>query len=337
MVIRTWISLFSGAGGLDLGLRIAIPDARPICYVEREITAAGILAARMEEGTLPEAPIWSDIRAFDGRPWRGEVDLIAGGFPCQDLSGAGKRAGITGGRSGLWWEFARLIGEIRPEFVFVENVPGLLANEAMRRVLGDLSALGFNAEWISLRASDVGAPHRRERVFLLAYAPVLGLGQGEPTPAQGTARPDAIPSRLPVADSSSGLLSKPGRKSQVRDGTRSAGEKLGDSSCELLDRAERIRTAGRPESTDSGLFPPGPGELDRWRELLVRDPWLRPAISQAEAESYLRDRSDGLADLVVHYRADALRAAGNGVVPIQAAVAFKLLAELMEVARWPSE
>jgi len=172
-----YISLFSGGGGLDLALRIALPQARCVCYVEDEITVASILAARIAEGSLDDAPIWSDVRRFDGRPWRGKVDGIIGGFPCQDLSVAGKRAGIQGKRSGLWAEFARITREVRPGWVFIENVPGLLANKAMRRVLGDLSALGFDAEWMCVRASDVGAPHKRERVFILAYSPSGGCGE----------------------------------------------------------------------------------------------------------------------------------------------------------------
>ena len=164
----TNISLFSGAGGLDLGLRIAIRNLVTVCFVEREAYAAACLVARMEDKALDEAPVWDDITTFDGQRWRGCVDMLSGGFPCQDLSVAGKRAGIDGERSGLWSEFARLVGEIRPRFVFIENVSGLLNNESMRRVLGDLAAFGFNAEWECVRASAVGAPHRRERVFILA-------------------------------------------------------------------------------------------------------------------------------------------------------------------------
>jgi DNA (cytosine-5)-methyltransferase 1 len=117
----------------------------------------------------PNVPRYGDVSILNGGglEW---VDLIAGGFPCQDLSCAGKRAGIDGERSGLWSHFARLIGEVRPRFVLIENVPGLLGNEPMRRVLGDLSALRFDAEWRVLRASDVGAPHERQRVFIVAYS-----------------------------------------------------------------------------------------------------------------------------------------------------------------------
>jgi DNA (cytosine-5)-methyltransferase 1 len=154
-------------GGIELGLKPH--GVRTVAYVEFDHYAQAVLLSRMADGGLDRAPLWPDVRTFDGHPWRGRVDLIHGGFPCQDLSVAGKRAGITGARSGLWSEFARIIGEVRPRFVFVENVPGLLANAALGRVLGDLAALGFNARWEGISASAVGAPHIRDRVWLLAY------------------------------------------------------------------------------------------------------------------------------------------------------------------------
>ena len=163
------MALFAGVGGLELGLQVALGDAyRCVCYVEREAYAASTLVARMEDKTLDRAPVWDDVSSFDGKAWRGKVDLISGGFPCQDISVAGKGEGIKEGtRSGLWGEFARIIREVRPRLVFVENVSALLAR-GVDRVLGDLAEMGFDAEWGSVRAADVGAPHRRERIFILA-------------------------------------------------------------------------------------------------------------------------------------------------------------------------
>ncbi len=163
------LSLFSGCAGLDLGLGLAVSNARTVGWVERDVYACAVLAARMEEGRLDAAPIFTDVSRFDGRPWRGVVDLIAGGFPCQDISNAGKRAGIEGERSGLWKEYARIIREVGPEYVFVENVSALL-QRGLDVVLGDLAALGFDAEWGVFRASDVGASHQRARVFILAHS-----------------------------------------------------------------------------------------------------------------------------------------------------------------------
>lgn len=166
---RTAIELFAGAAGLALGLKRACPELRTVAYVEREAYAASVLVARMEDAQLDLAPVWDDVSTFDGRPFRGRVDLVAGGFPCQDISNAGKRAGIEGERSGLWKQFARIIAEVQPRFVFIENVSALVAR-GLEVVLEDLAALGFDAEWGCFRASDAGAPHRRERVFILAHA-----------------------------------------------------------------------------------------------------------------------------------------------------------------------
>ena len=164
-----YISLFSGAAGLDLAVRLAIPEARCVCFCEREIGAARILAARMEDGSLEPAPIWSDVCTFPCELFRDRVAGIVGGFPCTDLSVAGKRAGINGEHSGLWFEYLRIIRAVRPRWVFIENVPPVLAFPSGGIVLGGLAGLGFDAEWTSCRASDVGAPHKRKRVFIFAW------------------------------------------------------------------------------------------------------------------------------------------------------------------------
>lgn len=165
------LALFAGGGGLELGLSLALGDAyRCVCYVERDAYAAATLVARMEDKALDQAPIWDDVSTFDGKPWCSSVDLISGGFPCQDISVAGRREGLVkGNRSGLWFEYARIIGEVRPPLVFVENVSAL-ALRGLDIVLGTLSELGFDAEWLTLGAGDVGAPHQRDRLFLLAHS-----------------------------------------------------------------------------------------------------------------------------------------------------------------------
>lgn len=161
------LSLCSGVGGLDLGVELALPGSRVVAYVEREATAACILAARMEEGSLAQAPIWSDIYTFPAGSFHGCVDLVTAGFPCQPWSHAGARQGETDERW-IWPRIAEIIADCGAGWVYLENVPGLVSGGGLEPVLGDLSDLGFDAEWASLRASDVGAPHRRERVFILA-------------------------------------------------------------------------------------------------------------------------------------------------------------------------
>jgi DNA (cytosine-5)-methyltransferase 1 len=161
--------LFAGAGGGILGDLLL--GHNPIGACEIEPYPRDVLLARQRDGHLPNFPIWDDVATLDGNPWRGTVDVLCGGFPCQDISAAGKGAGITGERSGLWKEYARLIGEMRPRFVFAENSP-LLRTRGLGVVLEDLAALGYNARWGIIGAGAVGAPHKRDRMWVLAYANV---------------------------------------------------------------------------------------------------------------------------------------------------------------------
>jgi DNA (cytosine-5)-methyltransferase 1 len=154
-------SLFSGIGGFDLGLERAGFEIK--WQVEIDEYARRVLAKHW-----PDIPKYGDIRAIDWSTVE-PVDLLCGGFPCQDLSYAGKRAGIDGERSGLWSEYLRAICTLRPRFILVENVPGLLTNAYLGRVLGELATCGFDAEWHCIPASSIGAIHRRDRVFILAY------------------------------------------------------------------------------------------------------------------------------------------------------------------------
>ncbi len=158
------LHLFAGAGGGILGSELL--GFRTVCAVELEPYPASVLLARQNDGLLPPFPVWDDVRTFDGRPWRGLVDVVSGGFPCQDISAAGKGAGIDGARSGLWREMHRIINEVRPEFAFLENSP-LLVGRGLARVLGDLAEIGYDAEWLVLGADDVGAPHVRKRIWIL--------------------------------------------------------------------------------------------------------------------------------------------------------------------------
>jgi DNA (cytosine-5)-methyltransferase 1 len=166
------LSIFSGIGGLDSAIRLVFPECRTVCYVEREAYAASVLVARMEDKTLDEAPIWSDVATFDGERFNGCVDTVAFGFPCTDISVAGKQEGISKGtRSGLFFEACRIIRQVPSvRYLFIENVTGLLANRFMSVVLGELSEMGFDAEWGVFSARDVGSTHLRKRVFILAYS-----------------------------------------------------------------------------------------------------------------------------------------------------------------------
>lgn len=161
------LALFAGAGGGILGGHLL--GWRTVCAVERDAYAAQVLAQRQNDGILRPFPIWSDVCSFDGKPWRGVVDVVSGGFPCQDISAAGSGAGIDGNRSGLWRQMARIIGEVRPRFVFVENSP-LLVGRGLAMVISDLAKMGFDSEWCCLSASDLGASHQRDRIWIVSHA-----------------------------------------------------------------------------------------------------------------------------------------------------------------------
>ena len=185
-------SLFAGIGGFDLGFERA--GMQTTWQVEQDPYCLAVLAKHFPDAQRFEDVC--DVGAHNLEP----VDLICGGFPCQDLSGAGKGAGLDGERSGLWSEFARIIRELRPRYVVVENVPDLLAGRGKRwpvapvsRVLGDLSESGYDAEWSVLSAAEFGAPHLRERVWIVAYPRSDGrdLGSGGPQRHEGATRPGA--------------------------------------------------------------------------------------------------------------------------------------------------
>lgn len=173
--------------GLRAGLQYMGAETRVCCYVEREAYPASVLAARMEEGSLDPAPVWPDLLTFDGAAWRGAVDGIVAGFPCQDLSLAGRRAGLDGKRSGLFFNILDIADDCGARFLFLENVSGIasatasvvdeaegaLEERAAARVMGELAERGWNAEWLTLSASDVGASHGRERWFCFAWRPMV--------------------------------------------------------------------------------------------------------------------------------------------------------------------
>ncbi|WP_236641533.1 DNA cytosine methyltransferase [Paracoccus aeridis] len=154
------LSLCSGAGGLDLGLTIAIPGYRAVGHVERETYAAATLVARMEDASMDQAAVWDDVGTFDGRPWRGAVDIVTAGYPCQPFSVAGKRRGADDPRH-LWPHVARIIGEAEPPFVFLENVAHHL-RLGFPEVAGGLVGMGYRLAAGLFTAAEVGAPHKRE-------------------------------------------------------------------------------------------------------------------------------------------------------------------------------
>jgi DNA (cytosine-5)-methyltransferase 1 len=297
------LALFAGAGGGILGGHVL--GWRTVCAVEFAAYPRSVLLARQRDGMLSAFPVWDDVRTFDGKPWRGSVDVITGGFPCQDISVAGKGDGLDGERSGLWSEMARIIGEVQPRFAFVENSP-MLTSRGLDRVLGDLSTLGYDAEWGVVGADDAGAPHRRERIWILAYADpdLCGRlhGQTEEQPAaEGVhAQREPEPSGEDVADAAP----RPLQDGQIERGVL--------------------------EQTDSGW--PAARSINGG---LPRNEWwsVEPGLGGVADE--LADRLDihgtpepGSVPRVatgIPKRADRLKAIGNGQVPAAAVLAWRTL------------
>ncbi len=313
------LAICAGVGGLELGVELAVPGYRAVCHVEREAFAAANLVAQMEHGALAPAPIWSDVGTFDGSAWRGRVDIVTAGFPCQPWSAAGKRQG-TDDERWIWPAIARAVRDVGPGLVFLENVPGLVAGGGLEPVLGDLSVLGFDAEWDVFSAAEVGAPHRRERVFILGVAAgwrgAWGLHAGRRRRGQAEV----------IADRAGEDMADPGRKREAGQESVSVrgrggeanlgrdGEVVADAEREQSDGSRRTR-GRRVELTDRGLFPPGPdGDWGGWLDAY---PGTEPSV---------RRDADGLSS-----RVDRLRACGNGVVALQSAYAFSVLAQRLEL------
>lgn len=321
------LSLCAGYGGLDLGIKLAVPGARTICYVEREAYLCELLVTRMQEGSLADAPVWTDVATFPGREWRGVVDLIAAGYPCQPFSVAGRRRGEADERH-LWPHVARIIGECEPAWVFLENVGGHLGM-GYPAVAGDLAALGYRAAEGLCSAAAAGASHLRERLFVLAVSERAerraerpgrnGAGEGSDGDGQAPRGPGEPEPLLAHAE---GL---------DRQGRPAAGAGPGGSASGEPDLADAVRRehagwpgVGRDAGEELppasgggglGLFPPGPGDRAAWERVLGARPDLAPAV-----EPGLRGVADGRSS-----RLDRLRALGNGVVPVVAAHALLTL------------
>ena len=140
---------------------------RTVCAVELDAYCQRVLLALQRDGFLPRFPIWDDVQTFDGKPWRGHIDVVSGGFPCQDISASGKGAGIEGERSGMWREMARIIGEVRPRYAFVENSP-MLAIRGGLRVISDFASLVYSCQLGVVGACHTAAPHKRNRMWIFA-------------------------------------------------------------------------------------------------------------------------------------------------------------------------
>ena len=333
------LALYAGYGGLDLGVLIAEPRYKTVCYVEREASCAAGLVARMEAQELHQAPVWDDSATFDGYPWRGKVDILTAGFPCPGNSTAGKRKGVFDERW-LWPDVARIAGEVEPEKLLLENVPGLASvndGYAMRIIFGDLAQMRYDAVWASVPASSVGARQKRDRIFIVARARCedgkgrgqfkpQGAGSGGPGPAGtslivGNAHNFLYPRRVESEkdigppNSSSGKYQEQGetphwKRLWVESGYASF--PVGSANSQRRREARQCQRNG-VDWYGGGLptAPPGPDSEQLWFELL-RDIETTPQPAVCGV-------ADGNSK-----RMDRLRMLGNGVYPLAAAYAWRV-------------
>lgn len=198
------LALFAGAGGGLLGSRLL--GWRTVCAVEKEPYAREVLLRRQRDGMLDLFPIWDEVQTFDGRPWRGVVDIVTAGFPCQPWSHAGTCPGEQDDRN-LWPATLRVIRHVRPHYVLLENVPALLAKRYCGTILAGLAASGFDCRWDCIPASSVGAPHRRDRLWIYGHTDRHGestLAVDGETPELPEVVADTIGSRLEVGKQGKG-------------------------------------------------------------------------------------------------------------------------------------
>ncbi len=332
------LALFAGAGGGILGGRLL--GWRTVCAVEFDAYARDVLVARQNDGCLEAFPIWDDVRTFDGRPWRGTVDVVSGGFPCQDISIAGKGAGIDGERSGLWKEFARIIGEVRPQYVLVENSP-ILTIRGLNVVLGALAALGFDARWGVLGACDAGAPHKRDRIWIVGHGWAPGRADhGEDDGAVAGADGEYAGA---VADAD--CLREPQLQGDEQKKRRRSGNRClevahsDDDGCGGILRVAGQGADGPQFRADSSRQGVGEGRTRASRKATADAECagfgeLRRAsaggteYAAAECGGWWESEPDvGRVADGVAARVDRLRCIGNGQVPGVAALAWRMLTE----------
>lgn len=201
------LDLFSGIGGITKALDGYV---FPIAYCEKDLYAQAVLLSRMFDKQLPTAPIWDDVQTLSAEMLPKPIDIIYGGFPCQDISVAGRGEGLGGKRSGLFFEIVRLIREIKPSFVFLENVPNI-RTKGLGRVLKELADCGYDCRWGVISAADVGANHKRERWFLLAHSHSDRSGSWGTECAGQFGRSSSVSTGSSMADS--------GRKSSSQENT----------------------------------------------------------------------------------------------------------------------
>ena len=316
MATPTYISLFSGAGGGDLANQW-LKGWRCVCYVERDPYAVEVLRARIRDGLLNDAPIWDDVSTFDGTAWAGLVDGITAGFPCQPFSVAGKRKASADERNG-WPATIRIINEVRPAWCFLENVAGLLAGSHgyFGVILAELAQSGFTARWKVLSAAEVGAPHKRDRLWIVAHTNKRGRGQAGQLLQPGKVGYSFSERSHPELDGASALAPSVAHSCSQRS-------KAGVS-------AEKQRQEGNTNKPVNGgqmghALGQGLAEWQGQRGYAQSELAAAVGADWAAGEWWSTEPDVGRVAHGVAARVDRLRCIGNGQVPAVARIAWNLL------------
>jgi len=287
-----FLDLFAGIGGFALGACWA-----GLRFDRHFFSEVDDYAIRVYQQRFPDAEPLGDIRAIRGADLPMGDWIIAGGFPCQDISVAGKGAGLAGERSGLWYEYARLVGELRPRYAIMENV-GALAFRGLDSVLGSLTALGYDAEWQDIRASDVGAPHRRERIWIVGYPSSGGRGRLARRRAGEESQNGHLQLETGAMADSSGWQSGESKAGDGREGSIGGGEKIPNAT------SERLEKQGLQQGYNS-------------REYAIRNRKTEGRGDWGAAEPDVGRVAHG-----VPARVDRLKCLGNSIVPQIAEMIF---------------
>jgi DNA (cytosine-5)-methyltransferase 1 len=338
------LDLFSGIGGISIALSEWVS---PIAYCEIDTYCQGVLLSRMQMGELARSPIWDDIRSLDGRELFGKIDIISGGFPCQDISVAGRGKGLAGERSGLFFEIVRLAKAIKPPFLFLENVPAIATRGGVT-VVRTLAEVGYDCRWCVISAASIGALHRRERWFLLGYAKHFrrdgteerggseeAVHNKQKRQNQASESSGAGASRVLAAESVSHANGESECGLPVREEVPHASvsklcKYVADSSGEGL---EGIGTRTSSTSEKEPLSPSSSSDVADTEseqsggicECRSQPHPFNGSNGRFEADWWQAEPDVGRVANGVLQRMDRLKALGNAVVPVQAKEAFKIL------------
>lgn len=313
------LALFAGAGGGLLASRLL--GWTTIAAVEKNRFCRRVVFSRQREGLLDKFPIWGDVRTFDGKIWRGLVDVISGGVPCQPFSVAGKKKDKEDDRN-MWPDTIRIIREVGPAFAFLENVPGLLASDYFGEIIGKLAEIGYDVEWCVVSVAAFGAPHLRKRLWLLAYSRRLRWYSGRPGESlQGFGAYDQVPNpksiRLRGSEPQCHVKKIEGRR------RRNVGEPGEVGISETPTDAEFLRRQIHVYEIGNGFPKTGKPSGNVVNDGVRRGTRkYRPNANWWFVEPGMGRVVDGVVD-----RVERITALGNGQVPVVAAWAFLALAE----------